>query len=357
MLSRIKARTWLSVGLMGLSIFWLSLRVAQHFLSDPVVQANSSAQLWWEVYFSAPYLPSASTGRGGPDEALVEAMDQAQHSIDLAAYDLDLEQIAAALKRAHARGVRVQIVMESDNILEPIVQDLEEAGIPVLGDRREALMHHKFAVIDELQVWTGSMNFTENGAYRNSNNIIALRSQQVAADYHREFEEMFIDDQFGAMSNEDTPNPRVALEGSEVEVYFSPDDGVEEELTILISQASNSIQFMAFSFTSDPISASLLEAAQRGIAVRGIMESSQARGLGSEYGVLREAGLDVRLDQAAGNMHHKVLIIDEQIVVTGSYNFSKSAEERNDENVLVIHNASIARLYLDEFERIFEESS
>lgn len=355
--SRTATRRWLSIGLLGASILWLSLRIGQHFFSDPIVEADSSSQPWAAVYFSAPYLPAASTGLNGPDGALADALDRARNTIDLAAYDLDSEVIGVALMQAHSRGVRVRIVVESDNILEPIIGEIEEAGIPVLGDRREALMHHKFAIIDGRELWTGSMNFTANGAYRNANNLIALQSQRVAADYRREFEEMFIDDQFGVSSETDTPYPTVMIGGSKIEVYFSPEDGVEEALMELISEASHSITFMAFAFTSDPISASLLDAALRGVEVRGVMDSSLAKGQGSEFSRLREAGLDVRLDQAAGKMHHKVIIIDEQTVVTGSYNFSKSAEERNDENVLIIYDAEIASLYLAEFERVFGGSS
>jgi phosphatidylserine/phosphatidylglycerophosphate/cardiolipin synthase-like enzyme len=71
-----------------------------------------------------------------------------------------------------------------------------------------------------------------------------------------------------------------------------------------------------------------------------------------EYEILRQAGLDVREDGIDGLMHHKVFIIDEQIVITGSYNFSRSAEEKNDENIIVIYNTDIAQEYLKEFARV-----
>jgi phosphatidylserine/phosphatidylglycerophosphate/cardiolipin synthase-like enzyme len=352
-----KIRTRLAIMLMSISVLWLIAQIGRGYFAAPSVHVDPSNLDWASVYFSAPYLPSASSGRGGPDSAIAAALDRAQHTIDLAAYDLDAALIGEALQDAHSRGVRVRVVVESDNIFELIVQELEGAGIPVLGDRREALMHHKFAVIDGSEVWTGSMNFTDNGAYRNFNNLIAIRSQQVAADYTREFEEMFLEDKFGASSAKDTPFPQITVDDTELEIYFSPDDGVAEALIGLISRAKHSIHFMVFAFTSDPISASIIEAWDSGVEVGGMMDSSQARGLGSEFGRLREAGIDVRLDDFDGKMHHKVMIIDAQIVVTGSYNFSQSAEERNDENVLVIYDAAIANLFLEEFERIFEGSA
>ncbi len=85
------------------------------------------------------------------------------------------------------------------------------------------------------------------------------------------------------------------------------------------------------------------------------MEATQVTSnLGGEYDRLRAAGVNVRLDGNPANMHHKVIIIDGQVLATGSYNFSASAEERNDENTLIIHNPQIAGEYLAEFERIFE---
>jgi phosphatidylserine/phosphatidylglycerophosphate/cardiolipin synthase-like enzyme len=101
----------------------------------------------------------------------------------------------------------------------------------------------------------------------------------------------------------------------------------------------------------------MIERARSGVTVAGVLERTQFRSnIGSEYLTFTAAGIDVRLDGNPRNMHHKVMIIDEQIVVTGSYNFSSGAELRNDENTIFIHNEDIARLYLGEFERVFNEA-
>ena len=73
-----------------------------------------------------------------------------------------------------------------------------DAGIPVLGDRREGLMHDKFVVIDRSEVWLGSMNYTYSGTYEDNNQLIHIRSVEMAENYTTEFEEMFVDDKFGA---------------------------------------------------------------------------------------------------------------------------------------------------------------
>jgi len=131
----------------------------------------------------------------------------------------------------------------------------------------------------------------------------------------------------------------------------SPDDNVAAHLIDLIQRARQSIHFLAFSFTSDDLADAMMERARAGVTVSGIFEEDQvSSNQGDEYNRLLNSGLDVRLDGNPRNMHHKVMIIDEQIVVTGSYNFSSSAEEKNDENVLVIDNPEIARRFEEEFD-------
>ena len=103
--------------------------------------------------------------------------------------------------------------VESDYLDEPEVQQLIQAGVPVLGDRREGLMHNKFVIIDRQEVWTGSMNFTINGAYRNNNNLVRVRSSMLAQNYLMEFEEMFEDDLFGPGSPANTPVPTIEVPG------------------------------------------------------------------------------------------------------------------------------------------------
>jgi phosphatidylserine/phosphatidylglycerophosphate/cardiolipin synthase-like enzyme len=144
------------------------------------------------------------------------------------------------------------------------------------------------------------------------------------------------------------------IEGTPVEVYFSPDDRVQRRLVDLIGEARQSIYFLAYSFTSDAIAEVILERAAAGVRVVGVLDENQAQGnQGGEYQRFLESGLEVRLDGNPKSMHHKVLIIDDRIVVTGSYNFSQNAETRNDENTLVIDSPEMASLYKAEFERVF----
>lgn len=312
---------------------------------------------WFEVYFTDPESPGASTLRGGPDAALANAIHQAKLSVEVAMDNLDLWSLRDALLAAHRRGVEVRVVIESDNLFTEEVQNLLEDGIPVLDDRNPGLMHNKFVIIDRLEVWTGSMNFTVNGAYRSDNNLIRIRSAELAQNYLVEFNEMFADHQFGSNSPVNTPWPVFLIEGTQVEVYFSPDDGTIERLIALVENARNEVRFMAYSFTDDDLASALKEAARSGITVAGVLDKSQALGnIGGEYEHLLENEIEVRLDGNPYSMHHKVLIIDGHILVTGSYNFSNSAKTRNDENTLVIHSPEMAMLFNEEFERVWLET-
>lgn len=306
------------------------------------------------MYFTAPQDPTANTLRGGPDAALAEAIDQAVLSVDMAAYSLDLWSIRDALLRAHRRGVSVRLVVESDNLDSDELIQIAEAGVPVLGDRREGLMHNKFAVIDRYEVWTGSMNFTVNGAYRNYNNLLRVRSSRLAENYLAEFDEMYVRDLFGPGSPADTPYPTQAIDSTQIETYFSPDDHVSNRIIDTLQGAESSIQFLVFSFTADEIARTLIEQAANGVIVQGVLDSGQANSnIGGEYDNLQQGGVAVRRDSVSGKTHHKVFIIDGRIVITGSYNMSGSAETRNDENILIIHNADIAALYTDEFVKLY----
>ncbi len=309
---------------------------------------------WYQLYFTDPTNPASDQKSGGPDEQLVSAIDNAKLSIDAAMYSLSLRSIRQALVRAHRRGVTVRVVMESDNMDGSVPQALKEAGIEVLGDRREGLMHNKFLIIDRSEVWTGSMNLTSNSVYTDRNNFICIRSPKLAADYEAEFQEMFVDDKFGPDLGSVTPYPKLVIEGTPINVYFSPDDHPQANLAGLLEGAQSSIYFLAYSFTADPLGDAVVQRAQAGVKVAGVMDESQIKSnAGTEYDQFQSEGLAVRPDGQPGLMHHKVFIIDGNIVVTGSYNFTASAEKSNDENLLVIYNPQIAAEYLQEFERVY----
>lgn len=306
------------------------------------------------VFFTDRMLEQFS---GGPETGLLAAIDAARAELDIAAYDLDLWSLRDALLAAHRRGVKVRMVMEADQAETEEVLALTAAGIPLVQDLPDGLMHDKFVVIDRQAVWTGSMNFTLNGAYRNDNHLLVLNSPVAAAVYREEFEEMFVAGLFGAYSPTGTPRT-FELPGPDnrpisVEVLFSPDDGTADRILSLLDTAQQTIQFMAFAFTSDAIGEKLVEKAEQGVLVAGIFDESQLQ-VSSEYAYLLAAGLDVRVDGSPYKLHHKAIIIDGATVIAGSYNFSLGAETRNDENTVIIHDPAVAEKFLAEWQRLFD---
>jgi phosphatidylserine/phosphatidylglycerophosphate/cardiolipin synthase-like enzyme len=247
--------------------------------------------------------------------------------------------------------------MESENLDRSDPQKIKDAGIPILGDRREGLMHDKFVVIDNSEVWLGSMNFTDSGGYTDNNNLMRIRSVKMAENYTKEFEEMFVDDKFGPDLVAETPNPRVTIDGTPIDVYFSPDDSVQASFVDLVNNAQQSIYFMAFSFTADEIGDAVRNRARDGVVVAGVMETEQVNSnIGTEFDLFKQAALDVLRDGNDGQMHHKVMIIDESIVILGSYNFTNSAETKNDETLIVVYSKEIAAQFMAEFQRIHSQA-
>jgi len=310
-------------------------------------------QWYTALYFTTPKYPDKPEDHhGGIDEKLVAAIQKAQKTIDIAAYEFDLEDVAEALVAAKERGVQVRFVTDSDNVDEIGIKILKKAKIKVVEDDRGAIMHDKFVVIDGRQVWTGSWNLTENCTYRNNNNAMVIDSPQLAKNYEAEFDEMFEGKGFGPTSPANTPNPVLRINGVEVENYFAPEDNVGEHIVARLKEAQQSIYFLAFSFTDDRMGQVIRDKAGAGLKVGGVFEKRGSETKESEYGRMHDKKLDVLVDGNQYVMHHKVFIIDEQVVVLGSFNFSKNADTANDENVLIVHDPGLAARYLEEYNRV-----
>jgi phosphatidylserine/phosphatidylglycerophosphate/cardiolipin synthase-like enzyme len=349
------------LGLLIAGVLWLiqGTTGADPGLSDPAEPTptgswRTAAGDWYQVYFTVPQ--DEPTWSGGLDEIVAADIDGAQETVDIAAYDFDLESLTGALLRAHERGVRVRMVIDGDNLELDQPLDLIDAGVPVVEDGRSATMHDKFVVIDGTITWTGSWNLTDNGTYRNNNNVLRIVSPEMAANYAAEFDEMFEDDAFGPGSPADTPYPILIAGDAEIRTLFAPEDGVMGEILATVSGARESIRFLAYSFTDEALAAEMMARAAAGVLVEGVFEARGAESEYSRYGPLHDAGLQVWKDGNPAIMHHKVIIIDRATVITGSFNYSASADQSNDENLLIIHDPQLAAHYLEEFDRVVAEA-
>ncbi len=328
-----------------------------------IVETGGSGE-FWTVYFTDPArINDPENLAGSIPEQLIALIDSAQETIHIASFEFNLTPVAEALIAAHNRGVEVQWVTDDEHGIDADEETghgqfamMEDAGIEILDDGRGALMHNKFWIFDGYLVWTGSTNITKNGNFRNNNNVIVIKSKRVGEMYEREFAEMFVDGQFGPRSPSTVELQSTVVNNTPIDVLFAAEDEVMSYLVPLAQGAEKSIRIMAFSFTHDDLGTAVLDQAKIGVDVMGIFEKRSSETEYSELPNLYCAGVPVRQDGNPGTFHHKVIIIDDAILITGSLNFSDNANDSNDENVIIIQNAEIAAKYLQEFERRWAEA-
>ncbi len=290
-----------------------------------------------------------------PDKLFVGLVKSARKTLDLAIYDITEPSVIDALIAAHRKGVKVRVVTDSDSLnpnrrIAHQVAELKQAGIPVRGDERTALMHHKFMIIDGNEVITGSLNLTHHSLYRDNNNSLRIASVELARNYAAEFERLFSQGLFGPNDHK-TPHPVVKVDGATIRTYFSPKGGTKAAILEALGRAQKSIRFAVFSVTDKDIQQMLIKKARAGVTVQGIFDGCMI----SQYSVYQDLltrNIPVLIDGNQALLHSKTFIIDRKVVITGSYNFSMSAEERNNENTLIINSSKIAGFYEQEHRRL-----
>jgi phosphatidylserine/phosphatidylglycerophosphate/cardiolipin synthase-like enzyme len=312
------------------------------------------------AYFAEP----SGQSSGGIDEYVVADLDKAKQTVDIASFDFNLPSVANAATRAALRGVVVRVVVDEVNGSQTLrasdapdgkpfeaLRALAAAHIPVVdGGRSSGLMHNKFILIDHAVLFVGSWNLSFNDTFRNNNNLLRITDSTLIANYQAKFDELFVEKRFGANAKVGARTAQLVVDGSPVENYFSPPDRVMSKLVALVQGAKQSVRFLAFTYTHSDLSGAMIARAKAGVQVRGVIENR-----GASQGALPElycAGIAVKVDGNPNTMHHKVLILDGQTVVTGSFNFTQSADKYNDDNVLVLHNSALAALYEQEFARV-----
>ena len=324
----------------------------------PVGNASTD---WWEVYFTDPVnVNDPANWQSSIEGRLIDKINAAQTSIHIASFEFDLTPVAEALIAAKQRGVDVRWVTDDESGLG-VDEDpghgqfamLQQAGIEVRSDDRAALMHNKFWIFDGKILWTGSTNITESGIFKQDNNTIVIHSTELATIYEREFQEMW-DGQFGPKSPSQLAQQSIVVNGTPIQVIFTSEDpAIEQAIVPALNSATKSIRFLAFSFTDFPMAEAMINRAKSGVNVAGVFEKVGSDTDASELKTLFCANIPVRRDGNSAFMHNKVIVVDERLVITGSLNYSTNAEESNDENVIVIDNPDIAKLYLQDFDKVW----
>ncbi len=360
--------------------------------------ARSSGTI--EVWFNQsvnPTLAHPDTANGSVDLAakLIERIDQARHSLDVCFYNLSHSELTEAIGRAKNRGVSVRLIYDYDpdkpNEEKPSISRLQQVyHVPVISDRfgqnsGTGLMHNKFVIIDHRDhdnalddyLWVASANGTLHGAVLNAENGLCIQDEALCAAYTAEFDEMWGDgdemadatrSRFGERKTDNTPH-RFCVNGVWIEQYMSPSDQTEAAIVQSIRSAQQSLYFCIYSFTSMPILYALEERFRRspGFGLAGVFDAEANEDRYSVYSRMAGIGAsawsppaDVWLEQSPYLLHHKYLIVDaggeNPKVITGSHNWSYSAEHGNDENVLIFHSRTLANQYLQEFSMRYQEA-
>ncbi len=348
------------------------------------------------------------------EAVLLGLINGATSTIDAAIYDFNRAAVRDALLAAKARGVVVRVVTDDEAHEEPgfkpFYDALAAAGIPIVDDGVAAaaaavraplapadlaallaedalalgpsgeyeplasgIMHDKYFIVDKQRVWTGSVNMSNTDIGLNHNNGLLIVNPAVAAAYQADFDQM-IAGMFGTVKS---PSAQTAFSLSlpvtstvagaapaqnvtvPLELYFSPQDNPIAPILDEVNAATTSIDFAIFYFTSDPLRDALIAAHQRGVRIRGIWDKLGSSDRNADDEALCAAGISVRVEETAGKMHNKLMVIDaggsDPRVVTGSLNWTASATTINNENTLILHHALIAAPYAAQFQSLWEQ--
>ena len=329
---------------------------------------------------------------GAPDDleaAIVKFIDGAEKRLEVAVQELDNETIAKALIRARQRKCVVKIVLEGSylsvdrarakpfeaggtNESNRYVHDaILRANIDVKTDFNPKIFHQKFIIRDRRAVLTGSTNFTPTGTAQNLNHVIIVRDRDIAKIYGREYKEIQ-QGHFGKLNEGHDPAPRrVDVSNVPIRVVFAPDHNPEMEIMKQMLKAKKRIDFAIFTFAqSSGIDDTMIALAGAGRKIRGALDGQAANQRWAATHPVGNAGAElhsVRKKGKLNKLHHKLMVLDGQVVIAGSFNYTGPATRLNDENVMILGDLSstkassitaqkkLAGYALDEIDRIIKK--
>jgi len=351
--------------------------------------SNSTGDI--KVYFSTLSDASYSTGvnaiylNQSIDDTLINYINRAKYTIDMAIYNFNnsgISNISNALKAAANRGVVVRVVGcgTTENYgLDELAGSFVHVFIGPDSPIRTGIMHNKFLIFDaestnpnEPLVWTGSTNLTTQQINLDANNVVIIQDQSLARSYKIEFEEMWgsstvnhdaLRARFGFNKKNNTPHEFV-INGKRVESYFSPTDGVNSKIVEIINTSNHDLSIGTMLLTRDEIASAIVASKTSGSIVNMLTDVEGNNGANVNTTLLAGLGnTHYVFYGSTGVMHNKYMIVDQgapdsdPMAWTGSHNWSAAANNDNDENTLIIHDATIANLYYQNFAKLFVTSN
>jgi len=327
--------------------------------------------------------PSELGASDNLEDAIIDFIKGARQSLYIAVQELDSEPIAQSIIDAKWRGVDVRMVVEQDYLASgkipkaspkqgetaaaavrrvqweeyrrpataktnrDILSALLRNAIDVKADYNPKIFHQKFIIRDYEEkyrptsaILTGSTNFTYTGTHKNYNHIVIFHDYRICNAYKLEFEEIRSGN-FGALNLRENKIPGTYnLNGVPVRILFAPDDSPELEIVKQMLKCSRRLDFSIFTFASSSgidDAMAILRAAGR--EIQGVFDPVQGKRDWAATHWLHNAGISVyfpRKEPGFGKLHHKLMVIDNDIVVGGSFNYTAPANDYNDENIFVI---------------------
>ncbi len=330
--------------------------------------------------FAGPHELGASDNL---EDAIIDFIEGARQTLFIAVQELDSEPIAQAIIDAKWRGVDIRMVVEQDYLAgnkipkaipkqgetpaeaarrvqwqeyrrpatvktnRDILSAFLRNAIDVKADYNPKIFHQKFVIRDyegkyraTSAILTGSTNFTYTGTHKNYNHIVIFHDYRICKAYLLEFEEIRSGN-FGALNLRENQIPGTYnLNGVPVRILFAPDDSPELEIVKQMLKCSRRLDFSIFTFASSSgidDAMAILRAAGR--EIQGVFDPVQGKRDWAATHWLHNAGISVyfpRKEPGFGKLHHKLMVIDDDIVVGGSFNYTAPANDYNDENIFVI---------------------
>lgn len=274
---------------------------------------------------------------------ILRLLGQAEQSIHCALYDVGLISLQQLLTQK-AKTIDVRLVTDNNYL-----QKFNQIFVKPDGFGE---MHNKFCIIDQRWLFTGSTNPTENGVRKNNNNLLLTDLPALVGNYEDEFAELW---NGTFKKGREAKNPIIFFGNTTIRNYFCPEDNCAQQISKELEKAQRSIYFMTFSFTDEQIANILLLKNLDGVSVEGVMERRQGT-KNSPFQRFNKNGISTLKDGNSQTMHHKVFIIDNRTVITGSMNPTNNGNERNDENVLIIDSEEIAQQFLNEYRLVRAEA-
>lgn len=277
--------------------------------------------------------------------SLLKTINSAEETLDIAVYGVRKQpKISEALLDALDRGVKIRLVYDNPligenyyNIKQYLNPKLFKNAVHDTGD---AIMHNKFVIADQCKVWTGSANLSNTGTGGYNSNIIALiKSCYLGTIYEKEFSQLYSGN-FHTRKDKVQSKEIKLKKGGSIQIFFSPKSKTIEKAVIpLLKTAQKSVNIPMFYLTHKKVFKTLKKLKSDGVEIKVILDATAAQ---NEYVLeneLREIGIATKVENWGGKMHMKVAVIDKKHLITGSMNFTKAGNSKNDENTVIIKNA------------------